>query len=149
MNQSPRVPQFLLIQLATFVERPPWILVYRLERSKNGRSREKRNCGCCTWISTYVWHCPPTVEGFFTWQHMFSAKCIKCVRMCRTLGRVSKDRWLTRLIHYPPGIIITFTYTIPLVRLTHPVRTPPQRNIYFSNNDWNWVCQIQVSGSAF
>lgn len=44
--------------------------------------------------------------------------------MCTTLAWVSKDQRLTKLIHHPPGIIITFTYTIPLVGLTHPVRTP-------------------------
>lgn len=60
----------------------------------------------------------------FTWWHMFGAKCIKCVRICTTLGWVSKDRRLTRLIHYPLGIIITFTYTIPFVGLTHLVCTP-------------------------
>ena len=66
----------------------------------------------------------PNCWGFFTWWHMFGAKCIKCVRICTTLGWVSKDQRLTRLIHYPSGIIITFTYIIPFVGLTHLVRTP-------------------------
>lgn len=66
----------------------------------------------------------PNRWGFFTWRHMVGAKCIKCVRMCTTLGWVSKDRWLIKLIYYPLSIIITFTYTIPLVELTQTVRTP-------------------------
>lgn len=66
----------------------------------------------------------PNHWGFFTWRHMVGAKCIKCVRMCTTLGWVSKDRWLIKLIYYPPSIIITFTYIIPLVELTQTVRTP-------------------------
>lgn len=61
----------------------------------------------------------------------------------------SKDRQLNILVHYPPSVIITFTYTIPLIELTYPVRPIRRRNIYFSNSDWSQACHIQVSTSIF
>ena len=56
-------------------------------------------------------------------QNQKSPRQKKIQKSSTTIEQVSKDRRLTRLSHYPLGIIVTFTYTIPLVGLIHLVRT--------------------------